>query len=467
MSTIQKNHSRFSSRRIQIIATLFFVHVVSSSLLADDNININVEFPRSTQCRVNSTVEHEGHVILLADQESKTKPLPLKVRGKLDYFQRTTSSSQAIRYFQQSLAKIRLEKGNTNPSLSQQSRLIVARSKPNSAGRVEMASIQDMLTQEELELLQTPADPLRLPAMFNKDDLKVGDSWKPNRGNLARFLSVHSIKSSTVSLKLKKIDKNVARIYLGGDVVANMFDVTTNISVHGLAMIDVQNNRIKSLKVSLQENRPPGQIEPGFRGTTRIDSTFNFDQKTPELSNQKLAKLAKSRKIQQRLKYTSDIGAFQIIFEPRWKLIAGESDSAIMRFIDHGQLVTQCNVVLLPARPANQPLALDKFELEIAKKMDANKRAEVITSNQKRTRNGLSALSVVVEGEEEGLPVNWFYYHLSAKDGRQITFVFTLAKSVAVEAKGVADQLINEFRFMNKVAKKSTARATKTTRSKR
>ena len=56
-------------------------------------------------------------------------------------------------------------------------------------------------------------------------------------------------------------------------------------------------------------------------------------------------------------------------------------------------------------------------------------------------------MQVVVGGEEEGVPVNWLYYHVTHEDGRRVTLVFTLAESVAHRVDPIAAQLVNEFEF--------------------
>jgi len=56
-------------------------------------------------------------------------------------------------------------------------------------------------------------------------------------------------------------------------------------------------------------------------------------------------------------------------------------------------------------------------------------------------------MQVVVGGEEEGVPVNWFYYHVTNEDGRRVTLVFTLAESVSQRVDPIAAQLVNEFKF--------------------
>ncbi|MEL7497379.1 MAG: hypothetical protein AAFN77_07185 [Planctomycetota bacterium] len=455
---------KIAELKLQFLTPLFALLVsglAASASVADDTVDLAVKFPKSEQCRIITEIEHEGSVIVVPDDpQAAPKPLPLKVNGTLKYHQRITNATQAIRYFDVAKADIELDKGETKPELDKTNRLIIARLKAETSGRVEMASVRDTLQQEELELLQTPSDPLSLSDLFYKEALKVGQKWEPSDQALAKFLNVETIDTSDVELTLKKIDRGLARVYVSGSVVASVFDVTTEMSVSGIALIDVKNQQIKNIKVGIDEVRPAGQIEPGFEGRTRIDLGFQYGRSTKQLSNKTLSATVRSKKIQQRLKFVSDAGAYHIIYDPRWKLIAGETDSAIMRFIEKGNLITQCNVVLLPERPANQPLTLDKFKDEIGKAIEADKNAMLVTADTRKTANGLNALNVVVSGEEDGLPVNWFYYHVSTNDGRQITFVFTLAEKASGRAKSVADQLVNEFKFVTptkKVAKKKSS----------
>ena len=326
--------------------------------------------------------------------------------------------------------------------------------------RVEMASIKDMLNQKEYELLQTAADPLSLPMLFSKKKASIGQKWEPNLDALAKFLNVDKIVTTDVRMQLKSVENGKARVYVAGGVTANQYDVTSKISLAGYAVIDLATKQVQAAKLSTEEKSPPGQISPGFEGRTRLDISFTHGVTNVALSNKALAEAMRSSKVAQRLKYDSESGNYRISYDPRWKLIAGESDTAIMRFIDKGELLSQCTVVMLPRRGANDPLELSKYKREIAKMVEKDTEAKLVKANQMKTKTGMKAMSVVVAGEEDGLPVNWIYYHVEAKDGRQMTFVFTLAESVADRVVGAADQLINEFKFLGaptKVAKKQTS----------
>jgi hypothetical protein len=427
------------------------------------NHDIAIKFEKDQQVRVSGEYEYEGSVIVVPDdleKKTKLKPksLPLRVSARLKYTQRSTGNNQAVRFYDGAAANIKLDQGRTNPNLLKSNRLIIARLKDKPMMRVEMASIRETLSQKEFELIQTSADPLSLPKLFAKRKASIGDKWKPDLDALAKFLNVDKIITTDVRMHLKSIEEGIARVYVSGGVMAQQFDVTTDVTLGGFALIDLKKNQVKSVKLSTEEICPPGQIVPGFKGRTRIDQDFRYGIPSKELSNTALATAMRSAKVQQRLKFESDKGSYRITYDPRWKLIAGESDSAIMRFIDRGDLLTQCTVVLLPRRAANQPLTLKKYKAEIGKVIEEDDKAKLVRADELTTDNGLTALSVVVAGEEEELPVNWIYYHVSDNQGRQITFVFTLAETAAGRVAGAAKQLVDEFKFLgaaSKIARKN------------
>jgi len=392
--------------------------------------NIAINFAKGGQVQIAGEYEYQGSVIVIpaAVQEKpnvkpktqKPQSLPLRVSADLKYSQRSTSSGQAVRFYESAIAKINLDTGKTKPELEMANRLVIARLKDKPGMRVEMASIKNMLNQKEYELLQTAADPLSLPMLFSKKQAAVGDKWKPNLDALAKFLNVDKIITTDVKMNLKSVKNGTARVYVSGGVTANQYDVTSEISLAGYALIDLQSKQVQSLKLSTEERCPPGQISPGFEGRTRVDISFKHGVNKAALSNKALAEAMQSSRVAQRLKFESEKGDYRISYDPRWKLIAGESDTAIMRFIDKGELLSQCTVVMLPRRAANQPLALSKYKQEIARVIEGDSGARLVKSDEATTKTGVKAMSVIVASKEDGLPVNWIYYHLEAKDGRHL-----------------------------------------------
>jgi len=329
--------------------------------------SIGVDFAKGAQVRVVGEYEYEGSVIVIPEADKtakqpkplKSKALPMRVSAKLEYDQRSTGNGQAVRLYDSAAARIGLATGKTKPELELDNRLVIARLKAKPQMRVEMASIKDVLNQKEYELLQTAADPLSLPMLFSKKKAFIGQKWEPDLDALAKFLNVDRIVTTDVKMQLKSVDNGKARVYVSGGVTANQYDVTSEISLAGYALIDLKTKQVRAAKLSTEEKSPPGQISPGFEGRTRVDVNFTHGVSNVALSNKALAEAMRSSKVAQRLKYDSDRGNYRISYDPRWKLIAGESDTAIMRFIDRGELLSQCTVVMLPRRAARFAGQLD------------------------------------------------------------------------------------------------------------
>lgn len=433
----------------QIIWTGVFslsILIFATACVGQEPVDLEIKYAHGKQKRFTCDFSHSGRVLIENKDQGKTTSLPLSVDAKMTYFQRKTGDEQSIRYFEEASGKIKVDQGTTSPKLDQSNRLIVARLMSSPGAVVELASLKGILEQPELELIQNPADPMTLPAVFNKTSVKEGDQWQPSNAALAKMLRVYEIEKSSVKLLAKKIDATTARVYLMGSLSALVDDVNTEMDLSGIAIIDRASKTMTSFKLSIRESRIPGQIAPGFEGKTKIDIQVT-DASTPHLSSAELAKVTKQGKVRQRVKWHSQVGNFTLNFEPRWKMIAAEDTAAVLRFIERDELLTQCNIVQLPSRPADNPLTMEAYKQEVGKIIAADKNARLVDSASQITETGHTALQVVVAGEEEGLPVTWFYYHVSANDGRQVTLVFTMAESVAKRVSSIASQLVTEFKF--------------------
>ncbi len=154
-----------------------------------------------------------------------------------------------------------------------------------------------------------------------------------------------------------------------------------------------------------------------------------------------------SRKIRQYLRWEPEIGNFALDYDPSWKLIASEEDAAILRYLENGDLLAQCNIVSLTSRPADKPLLLEDFKGEVIKIIRPDPTARVVDASQQQTSKGLKAMQVTVSGEEKGIPLHWIYYNVASRDGRQVTFVFTLEKEIASRVMPAAQKMIDGFVF--------------------
>jgi hypothetical protein len=135
------------------------------------------------------------------------------------------------------------------------------------------------------------------------------------------------------------------------------------------------------------------------------------------------------------LTHDSKEGEFTLLHDRRWHVVADNQASTILRLVDRGDLIAQCNISRLKDMPEGKQLALDAFQEEVGSTLGkgpeggtANKTTErqVVNADQATTDNGLRQLRVVVAGAVQEVPVQWTYYHLSDSKGRNIALVFTM-----------------------------------------
>lgn len=443
------------------LSLLIYVLILTPLANAEEKtFDLNVSISKSQQSRVSANVKHVGDVVVLTEKkDDPIKFLPLNVAGKINYFQRSTGKNQVLRYYENAKATIKLEKGKSEPVLGPKNRMIIARIKPGAAKQIEMASILDTLTSKELELIDLIADPITIGGLVNKENVKQGDRWSPDDAALAKFLDVRTVTKSKVELLAKKIDSKSARIYIRGNAEAKVDDVETKMALSGILLIDMESNTLSSMKVSVQEERGPGQIAPGFEGKTQIDLRQSSNANSPFLTDEALAKLSRAGRVQQRLAWRSKSGSFDFKYDPNWKMIASEDDTALLRLVDQGRLLAQCNVVLLPKRPANKPLSLKDYKAQVRRIADGDKTAKLEKAFERTTPSGNKAICVIVSGVEEEVPVQWNYYHIGSPDGRQVTCVFTQESKVSDRVAIHANRIVDEFKFgpmPNKVARKKS-----------
>ncbi len=463
MKTVfDRDYSFFATFKLAIVLLLSVPYV---SAHAAGNIDISINENRGLQQRVDARYEHDGKVVVdNAGQAEQKERLNMKTVADLVFHQRLTGSAadpQAIRYYDSSYGNFNIDKGKTKATLEKQNRLIVARLKSKPGQRIQMASILDLLNQTELNLIKNPADPLTYAGLLTKKSVAQGDKWEVDKNALADFLAVDRILFTDAKMMLKTATRDTARIYLLGQVDATVEDVGTSMKVSAVFDVNRKRKQVTQVRLSIDENREAGQVAPGFEGKSRVNVQLRADDRCEHLTTANLKKLTKSRRIKQRLQWLSEKGKFALEYDPRWKMIASESEAAVLRYVDDGDLMAQCNVLQLPARPASNPLTLEKYREEIETIIRGDKTAKLVGASKLKTTTGLDAFRVSVKGVEEDVPVKWIYYHVASEDGRRLTFIFTLEQEIADLFQPSDQRMVNGLSFFVQPAHPNVKVATK------
>ena len=396
------------------------------------------------------------------DEEVQVKTLPLDVRADFRWDQRVTAksatSAQAIRVFSSATASIKAGDGRKDSKLDQPNKMILSRIQTSESNLTtfEHASVENVLSQREYELMKNPADPLTFHRMFNQKDLEVGDSWKVNDEAAASFLALDRMITNNLTLKLKNISSNKAKIHITGNVKGESDDVIVKMKVKGTATYDLDSQLVTWLRMDIDNERRIGQFAPGFEGQVKIDVSLEPTKDNPRITRDAIKKQFKGKKLRFSFKLDTPQSQFAVIHDPAWRLIASEDEAAVLRYLRDGQLLAQCNVVQLPKRPTDKPLTMDQFKEEV-KKGVAEGGGRIVSSSKFNNTNGLQTFRVLVDGKQSNVDVRWLYYHLSSMDGRRLTAVFTIEQEMEDEFAAADRLLVNDLSFKDKPKTRSAA----------
>lgn len=388
---------------------------------------------------------------LLVQPSDTTKPphvLPLTVSATFQCNQTGIGQTEALRQYSTASAQITLNGQSTENRLAPENTQIAVRNTGRKRARpVTYLSVGGVLRQIEQELLLVPCDPITCPALFNRAGIQTGTRWKADDEAVRAFLALDSLIENRLELLVKEITAETVKVYLMGNVRGEIDTAITDQQVVGVALIDRSSESLKAFRVTIDEKRQISQLAPGFAGQIKLDlRTAPREGQAPGDSGP--FQQVSSQKIQQlplRLLWNTD-SQFEMIYDPSWRVIVSDPDAVVLRYVRGGNLLAQCSILRLPKRPADRPLQMAQFREEI-EKMVAESQARVVGAEVATTRSGLHVIRVTVTGQQDGLAVQWRYYHLSNPDGRCIALVFTAEEEAALEFATADIQLLESVRF--------------------
>ena len=436
-----------------------FVVVIGLSALASGRLLLADE-PRDTSesgsqpfCReVQVILEAVGELKLNADGK-KISTLPLKVTGALQYDERqltanTTGSADRqmdlIRHYQKAQAKIAVGDSESEVTLSPDRSLVVAHVR---GSHQELFSPLGPLARDELELIDLQGSTAVLDFLVPTDAVAIGLEWSHDNGVLGLLTGLEVVTQSDARSTCRQIEDQIAIVDLAGTVAGAVDGVASDITLKAKYNIDLRTQQVTWIALSLKETRAIGHAAPGFEVTARIRAAISHRPSSDELADAALAGLPlEATAGSALLRHDSDAGGFALLHGRQWRTMVDRSDVSILRAVENGNLIAQCNISSLPNLPTGQRVQLEAFQADVRRALGDNF-GQFVEATQFTNDVGLRVLRAVATGVASELPVQWVYYHVSDDQGRQAALVFTLdAKLVAQFAE--ADQaLVSSFEF--------------------
>lgn len=398
--------------------------------------------------RVRTVVEVKGQLRLNADG-SEVKHLPLSVHADLSYIQRTLEAAEGfnqarlIRDYEAAEAKIKLKDSELTNSLREERRQIVVEAKQ---GQATFFSPSGPLTREELDLVHVPGSGVILAALISEKPVAIEDRWSPSEEAISELLGLETINSQDIAAALTSVENDVASISIQGKVAGAVGGVGSDIELKGKLHYDLQKKAVTWLALACKESRAIGHARPGFDVVTKVQMVSDPTVATDFLDDKALARLP-LRAIPSTLAIELDSPAagYRFVLDRRWDVMLDRHDVTILRLVDRGDLIAQCNISRLPSLPMNQQLSLEGFQADVKRTLGKNFGS--IKEAAEGANRDLRILRVIVEGVASELPIRWSYYHVSNEAGDRASLVFTMEGSLAEKYATIEDDLLAGFHF--------------------
>jgi len=434
-------------------ASLIAASVVAclASPAAAETVDLTAGDAVDSHQQVRVIVEVEGKLKVNPDGK-EVQHVPIKATAELVYVERALASSKAgsggraARHYAKAEAQIRLRETDLTNDLRPERRLIVLDAQ---AGEPAQFSPLGPLTREELELIEVPASGISLTALLPGKSIATGSSWKLSDQVVARLFNLEAVNQQTIECKLDSVKDGLAIVSLEGTVTGAVGGVSSDLEVKGKLNFDLKKRAVTWLTLAIQEKRAIGHAQPGFEVVTRLRMVAAPCAAVPEVSNQALKELPTTAEGGQTLiELTSDKAGLQLVHDRRWGVMLERHDATILRLVDRGDLIAQCNISRLPAFTKGEALTLEGFQNDVKQALGKNF-GEVVEAAQEAGEGGLVVQRITVSGTAGELPIQWTYYHLSDDKGHRASLVFTIEGKLVERFAQIDRELVSGFRFLS------------------
>ena len=399
------------------------------------------------QTRVTISMKAEG-VLRPAATEGEKPPKPLSIKAESRVLAIEVplvvgpggSATRVARKVSQAASAINGEIRPLASELRPEVGLIVAEVKE---GSVVAYSPGGPLTRSELELVEGDGDPLLWPSLLTGKAVEVGSRWAVDEA-ASRSLSGYDILATNrLEATVAALDAESATIILKGEIRGAARGGEGVMRLDGELTYDCKLNRVRRLSLGRSEVRKPGPVEAGldFKSTLVVDRADA--EPLAELAETALAALPASPSPELlMLEYAPPGGVYSIRHDRAWHLFHDDARQAVLKRLDRGEVVAQCNLSMGPLAGKGQHLDPSAFREDLKKAIGARLVAIDEEGELKGAAEDGFRYRISVRGREGETPILWYYYLLASPEGRQVVATFTLGQA---QAKSLGD---NDLRLI-------------------
>ncbi|HEX4146935.1 MAG TPA: hypothetical protein VHY91_25785 [Pirellulales bacterium] len=429
------------------IAAVVFLWCLAARAGAAETVDLVPAVAADSLTHVDIVLQVGGEAQLMS--EGKKTSLPMSVVANVSYDESLLSSgtsaggARAVRYYDTANVAIKIAAGGQKPSLRADRRLIVA---SRDGAAIRLVSPTGPLLRDELDLIELPGSSLIVDELLPNRAVAVGDTWTHSADLLAALLGLDAASDVEISSRLEQVADGLAKVVLTGSLRGAVAGVGTEIELKAKYNFDLQTKRINYLAMLVKEKRSVGHVGPGLDVVAKLLVKVTPIGESVHLTPELIAHLPPASDEQSLLEYETPSHTFGFRYDRQWFVTSDEPNVAILRMIQRGELVAQCNMSAILT--VQKEITLAAYQQDIQRSLDKNF-GQFLKAAEESTPEGYRVFRVVAEGEVDGLPIQWIYYLLKSADGQQqASLAFTLEPGL-VDRFGSADrEFVSRLRFL-------------------
>lgn len=409
------------------------------------------------------TVKTTGSVFTSATKD-KSQKHPLAATAQFVFQERRLPSGgrdslafRAAREFESASLKTSVSGRETQSVLPTANRLIVA----NGTGAgVWSYCPTSLLTRETMDLLELPCDPLALQAILPAEGLDVGGKWSAPGWSAQMLGTVEAVQKAEINGEVVSREAGKAILKIEGRILGQRYGSNTDVRIAGQITFDESVRLISAAVLTYTVKANIGTVSPGIDAQVETTLTRQVEKTSDTLTNQWIESIPISPpESVSMLALDALPWKIQLLHDRSWHLFQsvfeGPAQVVILRLMENGGLICQCNVAQIPAAPPGQHAPIEQFEADIERSL--GKRFTAIqTRNKLPTDDGRLVYRVIVEGQntlisDKGtveVPMEWHYFLCAAPSGRQLSFVFAIEPKLAEQLGDRDVEMVRSVRFL-------------------
>ncbi len=410
-----------------------------------------------------STITTAGKV-QAAKADGSKEDLELSATVNFDYLSRRlppagrdAEALREIREFRTAQLATKVSTFETTAALPENRNLVVVTG--SREGLVNYSS-QGVLTRETLDLLEIPGDALSLLAVLPLTDVRVGEEWNPGDWVLQMLTGIEAVETTEMKCKLEQATPSIARITFSGKIQGQKLGTNTTVSVAGVLLFNLEGKYLSQAKTIYSVISDVGTVNPGLDMKVTSVLSRKVSEQTGKLTDALVSAIPLEPTVEAlSLRYEATPWRLSLTHDRDWHLFQAVYDGgapvAILRLVELGSLVAQCNFSPAPQVLEGTMTPLSKFEADIQQSLgerfgEVTSRETIPLDDGRKIHRVAVSGNVVIKSKEgrSDIPMTWIYYLVTTPVGRQASFVFSVEPALLEQLKDRDRQLVLSVSFL-------------------